>query len=86
VVEAGIERADQLGPERAAEYLSHRGVAESVIKRVISEPEHRRNPAAAARATNAWSKKARAPINSFKSACCRLRRTRLTNNYVPSLH
>jgi hypothetical protein len=29
VVEAGIERADQLGPERAAEYLSHRGVAEA---------------------------------------------------------
>jgi hypothetical protein len=28
----------------AAEYLSHRGVLESVIKRVISEPEHRRNP------------------------------------------
>ncbi|NYE59494.1 hypothetical protein FHW58_000646 [Duganella sp. 1224] len=44
VVEAGIERADRLGPESAAEYLSHRGVLESVIKRVISEPEHRRNP------------------------------------------
>lgn len=44
VVEAGIERADRVGPESAAEYLSHRGVAEDVIKRVISEPEHRRNP------------------------------------------
>ncbi|MHA4866533.1 hypothetical protein ACXZ1M_02375 [Duganella sp. PWIR1] len=44
VVEAGIERADRLGPESAAEYMSHRGVLESVIKRVVSEPEHRRNP------------------------------------------
>lgn len=44
VVEAGIERADRLGPESGAEYLSHRGVLENVIKRVISEPEHRRNP------------------------------------------
>ncbi len=43
VVEAGIERANRLGPESAAEYLSHRGVLESVIKRVVSEPEHRRN-------------------------------------------
>ncbi len=44
VVEAGIELADQVSPESAVEYLSHRGVLESVIKRVISEPEHRRNP------------------------------------------
>jgi hypothetical protein len=44
VVEAGIELADQVGPESAVEYLSHRGVLESVIRRVISEPEHRRNP------------------------------------------
>ncbi|MYM66731.1 hypothetical protein GTP45_07805 [Pseudoduganella sp. FT55W] len=44
VVEAGIERADRVGPEIAAAYLSHRGVLESVIKRVVSEPEHRRNP------------------------------------------
>ncbi|MRW93568.1 hypothetical protein GJ699_26605 [Duganella sp. FT80W] len=44
VVEAGIELANKVGPESAAEYLSHRGVLESVIKRVISEPEHRRNP------------------------------------------
>ena len=44
VVEAGIEWADRVGPESAAEYLSHRGVLESVIKRVVSEPEHRRNP------------------------------------------
>jgi hypothetical protein len=44
VVEAGIQRADRLGPLDAAAYLSHRGVLESVIKRVISEPEHRRNP------------------------------------------
>jgi len=44
VVEAGIERADRLGPDSAAEYMSQRGVQESVIKRVILEPEHRRNP------------------------------------------
>ncbi|WP_432378890.1 hypothetical protein [Duganella sp. P38] len=44
VVEAGIERADRLGPQSGAAYLSTRGVLENVIKRVISEPEHRRNP------------------------------------------
>jgi hypothetical protein len=44
VVEAGIELANRVGPESAANYLSHRGVLEDVIKRVISEPEHRRNP------------------------------------------
>jgi len=38
------ELADRVGPESAASYLSHRGVLENVIKRVISEPEHRRNP------------------------------------------
>lgn len=44
VVEAGIERADRLGPQSGAEYLSQRGVLENVIQRVIAEPEHRRNP------------------------------------------
>jgi hypothetical protein len=44
VVEAGIEVADRKGADSAAAYLSHRGVAEDVIQRVVAEPEHRRNP------------------------------------------
>jgi len=44
VVETGIDLANRVGPESAANYLSQRGVLESVIHRVIAEPEHRRNP------------------------------------------
>ena len=44
VVETGIALADRVGPASAASYLSQRGVLEEVITRVISEPEHRRNP------------------------------------------
>lgn len=44
VVEEGISRADRLGAASAATYLSQRGVSEGVIQRVVSEPEHRRNP------------------------------------------
>ena len=44
VVEAGIEVADKKGSDSAAAYLSQRGVPEPVIQRVLSEPEHRRNP------------------------------------------
>ncbi|MFS2003371.1 hypothetical protein ACEN9F_07020 [Duganella sp. CT11-25] len=44
VVEEGIARADRLGAASAATYLSQRGVPEGVIQRVVSEPEHRRNP------------------------------------------
>jgi hypothetical protein len=44
VVEAGIEVADRKGADSAAAYLSHRGVPEDVIQRVVAEPEHRRNP------------------------------------------
>ncbi|GJI99990.1 hypothetical protein RugamoR64_05290 [Duganella rhizosphaerae] len=44
VVEAGIEVADRKGPDSAAAYLSQRGVAATVIQRVVAEPEHRRNP------------------------------------------
>ncbi len=44
VVEAGIEVADRKGPDSATAYLSQRGVADTVIQRVVAEPEHRRNP------------------------------------------
>lgn len=44
IVEAGIEVADRQGTESAAAYLRTRGVAATVIERVLTAPEHRRNP------------------------------------------
>jgi hypothetical protein len=44
VVETGIDLANRVGAASAATYLSRHGVLEPVIQRVISEPEHRRNP------------------------------------------
>ena len=44
VVETGIALADHIGPASAESYLSHHGVLPEVIQRVITEPEHRRNP------------------------------------------
>ena len=42
VVEAGIILSSAFGARRAAVFMSERGISDSVIARVLREPEHRR--------------------------------------------
>ena len=42
VVEAGIILSSAFGVRRAAVFLAEHGISDSVIARVLREPEHRR--------------------------------------------